>query len=78
MLLWQRLFCKNVSANPLHLSTRSSPPPPPPESLRRVEELSGKSVEFIKADLLDKAAIDAVFDKVNTRCRGCVSIVKQT
>lgn len=31
------------------------------ESLRRVEELSGRTVDFRKADLLDAAAVDAVF-----------------
>ncbi|MHC6221551.1 UDP-glucose 4-epimerase GalE [Arthrobacter sp. MMS24-S77] len=32
-----------------------------PESLRRVEQLTGKSVDFRKADLLDVAAVDAIF-----------------
>ncbi len=32
------------------------------ESLRRVEALTGKSVTFHKVDLLDHAALDAVFD----------------
>ena len=31
------------------------------ESLRRVEELTGRSVDFIKADLLDEAALDSAF-----------------
>lgn len=33
------------------------------ESLRRVEKITGKQVTFYKADLLDKPAIEAVFDK---------------
>lgn len=32
------------------------------ESLRRVEELSGKSLEFHKVDLLDRAALEKIFD----------------
>lgn len=32
-----------------------------PESLRRVEQLTGKTVEFQELDLLDAAALDAVF-----------------
>ncbi|MCC9146364.1 MULTISPECIES: UDP-glucose 4-epimerase GalE [unclassified Arthrobacter] len=32
------------------------------ESLRRVQELTGRKAEFIKADLLDEAALEAVFD----------------
>jgi UDP-glucose 4-epimerase len=31
------------------------------ESLRRVEEIAGRGVEFIKADICDKAALDAIF-----------------
>ncbi|HLR25428.1 MAG TPA: UDP-glucose 4-epimerase GalE [Fodinibius sp.] len=33
------------------------------ESLRRVEDITGKSLTFHKADLLDKPAIDAIFSK---------------
>ena len=33
------------------------------ESLRRVEELTGKSVLFYKVDLLDEAGLDAIFDE---------------
>lgn len=33
------------------------------ESLRRVEKLTGKTVKFYKADLLDKASVEAIFDK---------------
>ena len=33
------------------------------KALKRVEEITGKSVKFYKADLLDKAALDEVFDK---------------
>src|SRR5699024_7706562 len=33
------------------------------ESLRRVEDITGKSLAFHKADLLDKPAIDAIFSK---------------
>ncbi len=33
------------------------------ESLNRVKELTGKDLAFYKADLLDKAALEAVFDK---------------
>ncbi|MCQ1985438.1 MULTISPECIES: UDP-glucose 4-epimerase GalE [unclassified Arthrobacter] len=32
------------------------------ESLRRVQELSGRKAEFIKADLLDEAALEAAFN----------------
>ncbi|MCC9173223.1 UDP-glucose 4-epimerase GalE [Arthrobacter sp. zg-Y179] len=32
------------------------------ESLRRVQELTGRKAEFIKADLLDAAALEAAFD----------------
>lgn len=35
------------------------------ESLRRVERITGKQVTFYKADLLDKPAIEAVFEKEN-------------
>jgi len=33
------------------------------QSLKRVQELSGKTLEFYKVDLLDKDALKAVFDK---------------
>jgi UDP-glucose 4-epimerase len=33
------------------------------ESLKRVQELAGKKLEFHKVDLLDKEALNAVFDK---------------
>ena len=32
------------------------------ESLKRVEEITGKSVTFYEVDLLDKPALDQVFD----------------
>lgn len=32
-----------------------------PEALRRVAEITGKSLEFVEADLLDSAAVQAVF-----------------
>ena len=35
------------------------------EAVRRIEELSGKKVTFYKADLLDAAAVEAIFDKEN-------------
>ena len=35
------------------------------ESLRRVQELAGRSLEFHKVDLLDKAALEAVFRSHN-------------
>ena len=34
-----------------------------PEVLRRLETLSGQPVEFVKADVRDRAALDAVFAK---------------
>lgn len=33
------------------------------ESLKRVEEISGRTLHFVKADLLDKAALDRVFSE---------------
>lgn len=33
------------------------------ESLNRVQKLAGKSLKFYKADMLDKAAIDRIFDE---------------
>ena len=33
------------------------------ESLRRVQELAGRALEFYKVDLLDRAALDAVFQR---------------
>ena len=35
------------------------------ESLKRVEKLSGKKVEFIKGDVRDKSLLDSVFDRYN-------------
>lgn len=35
------------------------------ESLRRVQEITGKSLLFHKADLLDKASLDAIFQPVS-------------
>src|SRR5690554_4104549 len=35
------------------------------KSLERVEEITGKSVTFYKADLLDKKALDEIFEKEN-------------
>lgn len=39
-----------------------------PESLRRVQELAGKSVTFYKADLLDEQGIDDIFKKHRFDC----------
>lgn len=39
-----------------------------PESLRRVQELAGKSICFYKADLLDQASLDAIFQKHKFDC----------
>ncbi len=39
------------------------------ESLRRVQELAGKSLEFHKVDLLDRAALEAVFQRHEIRVR---------
>jgi len=33
------------------------------EAIRRVEEITGKSITFYKADLLDREAIEKIFDK---------------
>lgn len=33
------------------------------ESLKRVEKLAGKKVKFYKADMLDRAAVDRIFDE---------------
>lgn len=33
------------------------------EALKRVEKITGKSVTFYEADILDRPAMDAVFDK---------------
>ena len=33
------------------------------ESLRRVEKITGKSAEFIRCDLCDMEALNAIFDK---------------
>ena len=38
------------------------------EALRRVETITGKKVTFYKADLLDRPAVDAVFDKESIDC----------
>lgn len=35
-----------------------------PESLRRVQELTGHSVEFEEMDILDQAALQRLFKKV--------------
>jgi hypothetical protein len=37
-----------------------------PESLRRVQELTGRSVEFEEMDILDQAALQHLFKKVCT------------
>lgn len=34
-----------------------------PEALKRVSELIGKDIKFYKADVLDKEAMDKVFDE---------------
>lgn len=41
-----------------------------PESLRRVEELTGKKVEFEEMDILDKAALQGLFEKVRGETQG--------
>ena len=33
------------------------------EALKRVEKITGKSVTFYQADILDRPAMDAIFDK---------------
>lgn len=35
-----------------------------PESLRRVQELTGRSLEFEEMDILDRAALERLFKKV--------------
>lgn len=35
-----------------------------PESLRRVQELTGRSLEFEEMDILDQAALEHLFKKV--------------
>lgn len=35
-----------------------------PESLRRIQELTGRSVEFEEMDILDQAALHHLFQKV--------------
>ena len=37
-----------------------------PESLRRVQDLTGHSVEFEEMDILDQAALQCLFKKVGT------------
>lgn len=37
-----------------------------PESLKRVEELTGKKVTFYNVDIRDKKALDSVFKKVSS------------
>lgn len=37
-----------------------------PESLRRVQKLTGKTVTFLKVDIRDRAALDAVFKEVRS------------
>ena len=37
-----------------------------PESLRRVQDLTGRSVEFEELDILDQAALQCLFKKVGT------------
>lgn len=52
----------------------ASPAPPGgdalPESLRRVQELTGRPVEFEEMDILDQAALQRLFTKVGARQRG--------
>jgi UDP-glucose 4-epimerase len=36
-----------------------------PESLKRVQEITGKSVTFLSVDIRDKKALDGVFKKVS-------------
>ena len=35
------------------------------EAVRRVEEITGKKITFYEADLLDRAAMEGIFDKEN-------------
>jgi len=42
-----------------------------PESLRRVEEITGKSVTFYVVDIRDKSALNEVFKKVRCRHHCC-------
>lgn len=37
-----------------------------PESLRRVQELTGRSLEFEEMDILDQAALERLFKKVGS------------
>lgn len=41
-----------------------------PESLRRVQELTGRSLEFEEMDILDQAALEHLFKKVGRRQAG--------
>ena len=38
------------------------------ESLRRVEQITGRTLEFIRLDLTDRAALDALFDRYSFDC----------
>ncbi|MGN1001433.1 MAG: UDP-glucose 4-epimerase GalE [Oscillospiraceae bacterium] len=39
-----------------------------PKSLKRVEQITGKSMTFYKADVRDRAALDAIFEKHGIDC----------
>lgn len=41
-----------------------------PESLQRVQELTGRSVEFEEMDILDQAALQRLFEKVGPAGKG--------
>lgn len=41
-----------------------------PESLRRVQELTGRSLEFEEMDILDQAALERLFKKVGLGRQG--------
>ena len=38
------------------------------ESLRRVEKITGKSVPFVQLDILDKQALNKVFEQYDISC----------
>lgn len=61
-------FLEGLCPGPHLLMLTASPCPPGgdsmPESLRRVQELTGRSVEFEEMDILDQAALQHLFKKV--------------
>lgn len=40
-------------------------------ALKRVQDITGKSVTFYQCDMLDAAALEAVFAKVNIKTSSC-------